>query len=138
MRRSPNFDFLGLKNLLQGQFLGNSNSRRYYWILKLVSGSETVCGFCPWLCPCIPAGMYLLKVNNINTRTRCEVCSKLRIKIPELRHWRRFGIFIVNFEHISRLVLVFLLLALNMQVPTGQSTPDYSNWQNMSPYMYWT
>ena len=30
------------------------------------------------------------------------------------RHWRRSGIFIVNFEHISHLVLVFLLLTLNM------------------------
>ena len=29
-------------------------------------------------------------------------------------HWRRSGIFIVNFEHILHLVLVFLLLTLNM------------------------
>ena len=28
--------------------------------------------------------------------------------------WCRSGVFIVNFEHISPLVLVFLLLALNM------------------------
>ena len=27
--------------------------------------------------------------------------------------WRRSGIFIVNFEHISHLVLVFLLLTLS-------------------------
>ena len=31
-----------------------------------------------------PAGIYLLKVNNRNTRTRCEICSKLTIKIPVL------------------------------------------------------
>ena len=37
----------------------------------------------------------------------CEICSKL-IKTPERRH----GVVIVNFEHISRLVLVFLLLIL--------------------------
>ena len=30
------------------------------------------------------------------------------IKIPERRHWRRSGTFIVNFEHISQLNLVFL------------------------------
>ena len=36
--------------------------------------------------------------------TRCEICSKLTIKIPERRDWRRYGIFIVNFEHISHLV----------------------------------
>ena len=34
----------------------------------------------------IPAGIYLLKVNNRNTRTRCEICSKLTIKTPERRH----------------------------------------------------
>ena len=45
-----------------------------------------------------PAGIYLLKVNNRNTRTRGEICSKLTIKIPE--H---------NFEYISHLVLVLLL-----------------------------
>ena len=56
-----------------------------------------------------PAGIYLLKVNNINTRTMCEICTKL-IETPERRHWRRSGVFIVNFEHILHLVLVFLLL----------------------------
>ena len=35
-----------------------------------------------------PAGNYLLKFNNKNTRTRCEICSKLTIKTPERRHWR--------------------------------------------------
>ena len=61
----------------------------------------------------VPAGIYLLKVNNRNTRTRCEICSKLTINTPERRHWRRSGVFIVNFEHISHLVLLFLLLTLN-------------------------
>ena len=59
----------------------------------------------------IPVGIYLLKVKNRNTRTRCEICSKLTIKTPERR---RFGVFIVNFETISHLVLVFLFLTLNM------------------------
>ena len=54
------------------------------------------------------ACIYLLKVNNIKTRTRCEI-----------RQWRRSGIFIVYFEHISHLVLVFLLLSLNMYLPAG-------------------
>ena len=61
-----------------------------------------------------PANIYLLKVNNRYTRTRSEICSKLTIKIPERRQWRRAGIFFFSFEHISRLVLVFLLLTLNM------------------------
>ena len=33
----------------------------------------------------IPVGICLLKVNNKNTRTRCEICSKLTRKIPEQR-----------------------------------------------------
>ena len=61
----------------------------------------------------IPAGIYLLKFKNRNTRTRCKICPKLTIKIAERCHCRRSGIFIVNFEHISHLVLVFLLLTLN-------------------------
>ena len=49
-----------------------------------------------------PAGNYMFKVNNRNTRKRCEICSKLTIKTPERRHhWHRSGVFIVNFEHIS-------------------------------------
>ena len=48
-----------------------------------------------------PVGIYLLKVNHRNTRARCEICSKLTIKTSERRHWRRSGVFIVNFEHIS-------------------------------------
>ena len=59
-----------------------------------------------------PAGIYLLRVNNRNTRTRCE--TKLTIKTPERPHWHHSDVFIVNCEHISNLVLVFLLLTLNM------------------------
>ena len=56
--------------------------------------------------------IYLFKVNNGNTRTMCEVCSKLTIKTPEWR-LRCSGFFIINFEHISHLVLVFLSLTLS-------------------------
>ena len=48
-----------------------------------------------------PGGIYLLKVDNKNTRTRCEIYSKLIIKTPEPCQWRRYDAFIVNFEHIS-------------------------------------
>ena len=44
-----------------------------------------------------PAGNYMFKVNNRNTRTRCEIYSKLTIKIPE-RSIINFAI--VNFEHV--------------------------------------
>ena len=51
----------------------------------------------------------MFKVNYGNTRTRCEISLKLTIKAPERRHWRRSDVFIVNFEQILHLVLVFLL-----------------------------
>ena len=61
----------------------------------------------------LPAGICMLTVNNRITKTRCEICSKLTIKTPERA-------FIVNFEHISHLVLVFLLLTLSKQMPAGK------------------
>ena len=66
-----------------------------------------------------PVDIYMFKVNNRNTRTRCEICSKLTKKALERRHWRRSGVFIFNFEHILHFVFVFLLLPLNIQMPTG-------------------
>ena len=58
----------------------------------------------------------MFKVNNITQLT--FTCSKskiakLTLKTPERRHWRRSGIFVVNFERISLLFLVFLLLTLD-------------------------
>ena len=44
---------------------------------------------------------YLFKVNNRNARKSCEICLELKIKTPEERHWLCYGVFIVNFEHIS-------------------------------------
>ena len=45
--------------------------------------------------------------------TNCEISLKLTIKTLKRRQWRRSGVFIANFEHISHLVLLFLLLTLN-------------------------
>ena len=61
-----------------------------------------------------PVNIYLLRVNNRNIRARCEMCSKVTIKTSEQRQWHHSGAFIVNFEHISHLFLVFLLSSLNM------------------------
>ena len=47
-------------------------------------------------------------------------------KIPERRHWRCFGVFIVNFEHISHLFLVFLLLNLSRYLNTFLTFQDKS------------
>ena len=41
------------------------------------------------------------------------------MKTPERLHWHHSGVFIVDFEHISHIVLVFLLLTFNMYLPPG-------------------
>ena len=40
----------------------------------------------------------MFKADSINTRASPGICSKLTIKTPERRQWRRSGVFIVNFE----------------------------------------
>ena len=93
-----------------------------------------------------PAGIYLLKVKNRNTRTMCEICWKLTIKTPEQRHWRRSGVFIVNFEHVIAGweifygVLHFTLIKKKViSVPTEimyeslverdkRSSPNFASW----------
>ena len=44
------------------------------------------------------AGAYLLKVNNGNSRVKCEICSKFTIKTSDRRHWRHSGVLIVNLQ----------------------------------------
>ena len=41
----------------------------------------------------VPVGIYMFKLNNRNTRTKDEICSKLTIKTPERRHWRYWWLF---------------------------------------------
>ena len=55
----------------------------------------------------------MFKVNNKLQNYVNEICSKLTIKTPERRQWRRCSVSVFNFEHISHFHLVFLLLTLN-------------------------
>ena len=64
----------------------------------------------------------LFKVNNRNTRTRCEICSKLTIKIPKRCQ--------IDFVLVSLFVLVFLFLTLDMQVQVGSCVSDLSTLTN--------
>ena len=48
-----------------------------------------------------PASIYLFEVNNSNTRTLCDMCSKLTIKSLELRHRRLM---------VSLLLLIYFTL----------------------------
>ena len=83
-----------------------------YWLLN--GASVIILAIVPYTEFLYPAGIYLLKVNIRNTRIRCEICSKLTIKTPKWRQWHCSGVFIFNFEHISHLVVVFLLLNYNI------------------------
>ena len=38
--------------------------------------------------------------------------QSITLKTPERRQWRRSDVFIINFEHLSQLVLMFLMLIL--------------------------
>ena len=44
-----------------------------------------------------PSGIYLYKVNNGNTRTMCEICSNLTIKILFTYYYDNSGIFIWDY-----------------------------------------
>ena len=54
------------------------------FLVRLFLYSDTFHAAHKWL-KAVPAGIYLLKFNNWNTRIRCEICSNLKTKIPE-RH----------------------------------------------------
>ena len=64
-----------------GKFVGPHHGKQLWKIAFHCLKSVRICSF-------FPTGIYLLKVNNRNTRTRCEICLKLTIKTPERRQWR--------------------------------------------------
>ena len=78
----------------------------------------------------VPATIYLFKVKSKSTKKRCETCSKLAKKISEQSHLRR--VYIVNFEHILHIFLVFLLLTLNKKVLAETRIMTIT-----SIYMFW-
>ena len=55
----------------------------------------------------------MFKVNNRNTRARCEICSKLTIKTPIRPQQRYSSGFIVNLENISVSSLSFSFVRVN-------------------------
>ena len=80
-----------------------------------------------------PAGIHLFKVNNetperlqgsYHIETSSLICSANQwagfYVIGTLTGpWRRSGVFVIDFERISHIVLVFPLLTLNKWMPTG-------------------
>ena len=61
-------------------------------------------------------GIYMFKVNNRNTRTRCEICSKLKIKTPERRlHFLAFDFKQLLWNHQIFLLYNFWVFSLPRQ-----------------------
>ena len=86
-----------------------------------------------------PVDIYFFKVNNWNARTKCKIWSKLTIKATERlqwrQHWCRSGFFVLSFEHILHLALVFLMLTLNRKMPSVKSLvtrPCFNNYQRFT------
>ena len=85
-----------------------------YLVYSRMHWSKWLCydllGLCNFL-----ARIYLFKFNKRNIRTACKI--SLIIKTSERRQWRCSCLFIVTFEQILRIVLVFPLLKLNTSMP---------------------
>ena len=60
-------------------------------------------GFCITLqySTCFPTIIYLFKVNNRNSSTRCETNSKLIIKATKRGKWCRCGVSIIDFKQLN-------------------------------------
>ena len=72
-------------------------------------------------------GLCLFKVNNRNNKTRCEICSK--IKIPERLQWHRSGIFVINSENISQLVFCCYRWLCKCKCPLGCFTKSVNEFE---------
>ena len=66
------------------------------------------------------SAIYLLKFNNRKTRKRCKICSKFTLRAPERRP---------NFEYVSHLLLVFLLLTFDKQILTEKLFQLQKTWR---------
>ena len=74
--------FLPIESPMTSLF--NLLSNLFTWLFKLCL---------PFRFSSIFQTVFLFKVNNLNTRTICEICWKLTIKTRKRRQWHRFGVF---------------------------------------------
>ena len=72
---------------------------------------------------------YLFKVNNKNTKRRCKNMFKFNNKDTQRRQWNRSDISNAKFDDISRLLLVFLLLALSIYLFAGMKQLSQLRWE---------
>ena len=91
------------------------NIRKPYNVFKLPGVSK--CSIGNTLSQLIWPTRYLL-VQSQQWKQQSNVWNLLTIKTPKRRQWYRFGAFVVNFEQISKTVLLFLSLTLSKYIPT--------------------
>ena len=77
-----------------------------FLFVALACHSNLICQFFTF----IPAGIYLFKVNNRNTRTMCGIYSKLTIKTTDFAHCS--GVSIVDFEQVNANTKIIQVLFL--------------------------
>ena len=93
-----------------------SENRKVFWCFheaeKGCVGSEWVNLTRKMKQPIFLTPFYAMRLLHANTRStvRWEICSKLTTKTPKQSH---SGVFIVNFEQITHLSSVFVMLTLN-------------------------
>ena len=94
------FKFNNRSNIMMCEVCSKTRRRSFvFWCVSIVD-IEQVNAYL--------ANIYLFKVNQRNTRKRCEIF-----------HWRRSAVFIVDFEHVSHLFLVFLWLTFSKEMLAG-------------------
>ena len=94
--------FLVTTDVVTRNLVSTTRFLKYLWqFWDIINQRVNTRSRCTCLFICVPAVIYLLIVNNRNTRTRCEICLKLTIKTPERRlillryalRWMIYGIF---------------------------------------------
>ena len=78
-----------VKNILRGFPTTKDKQKKFgtegfkYFSVHFVLSQKVFCYSLGETFLTFPAGIYLFEDNNGNTRTMCEICSKLTIKTPE-------------------------------------------------------
>ena len=84
------FDFIGQKVIINSNKITAINSKNLICFISIIWRFFYFDDRKEDLGETASSGNYMFKVNNRNTRTRCEICSKLTIRIPQRRQLRRY------------------------------------------------
>ena len=73
---------------------------------------------------CVDSNCHLL-VQIQQWKLQNDMCNLFKVsnKETKLRQWRCSGVFIINFEHVSHIILLFSLLSSNKFITEGGMFP---------------